>query len=394
MKYLTLITVLALLASTSCKKLDVELPPMGSPVFGIEAVINGESKKWMAGEEGYYLFTGFDQDSAGLLRFWCRLQPETCDTQVCGEKLAFYFNDLALSPSGQTDVEAALYLGSHPYQSLAMWDTIWIFDTITTYLLNLDARSSLADPSLSANFLWFVPNIGTIVGDTVSIVLPDVPQQLPVTLTVQNALDSCYSSQTQTVFLVSGNQTMPCNVFVDTLTNPVSATPLALVALAQGKAPIAYAWSTGSSDSLLFLGNLPAGFPFEVSISDSQGCTSSASGLTPNQSGTFCSARFSWSVVEQTEVSTNFTVVHRPFEPGGVKLEYTDESGEVWSSELGPQQANNASFQILSVESYDENENGQKTVKISVKFQATLWNQSGQSIQVTDGKGVIAVAYP
>ncbi len=394
MKHLQGILILALLALAACKKLDVEPPPEGTPVFSVNAVIDGSAKSWVAGEQDYYLFTGFEQDTAGFFTFWGRLEKEPCSNVACGEKIAFYFNDLAPSPSGQPDIEAALYPGNHPFMNPNGLDTIWTYDTTTTYLLTLDASPSLTAPNDVPNFSWNFPNTTPLFGNTVSISLAQAPQNMPVTLTMQSGNDSCFSSQTQSVFLLSPVQPTPCQVFLDTLTNPGTPFPVALKAVVLGQSPFAYQWNTGSTQASIPLMNMAPFTQIQVSVTDAEGCLATAGGQVPGPTGSFCSARFNWSLSVQTAIDSSFTVVSQPFLPGGVRVVYTDDSGMEWSSANGLQLAANAGFQILSVESFDENENGQPTMKLNVKFQATLWNQNGQFKTLTDGEGVIAVAYP
>lgn len=394
MKYFHGITLLALLALSSCKKLDVQPPPDGSPVFSVKANIDGVGKTWVAGEDEYYLFTGFDQDSSGLLSFWGRMEQDPCPNVACGEKIDFYFHDVAPSPSGQTDIQAALFLGNHPFQNPNSLDTIWTYDTTTTYLLSLDASPSIISPNNNPFFSWSLPNANPVAGSMANFTFTQPPQNMQVTLTMLSGADSCFSSQTQSIFLLSPVQPSPCQVFLDTITNAGSTLPVALKAVVLGQAPFNYLWSTGSSQSILQLSNLGPAIPIEVSVTDASGCMATANGQTPTQSGEFCSARFNWNLSTQMVVDSNYTVLNQPFKPGGVEVIFTDAGGVEWSSKWGQQLAANAGFQILSVESFDENENGQKTMKLSVKFQATLWNQNGQSVNLTGGEGIIAVAYP
>ncbi|GAB4244109.1 MAG: hypothetical protein Kow0027_03680 [Saprospiraceae bacterium] len=394
MKYFLGILILALLALAGCKKLDVEPPPEADPVFSVSAVIDGMGKNWIAGVDDYYLFTGFEQDTTGLFTFWGRMEKEPCSNVACGEKIAFYFDDLAPSPSGQTDIMAALFPGNHPYQHPGGLDTIWTFDTTTSYLLTLDASPSLTSPNEVPFFSWSLPNANPMAGSQVSITFAQAPQNMPVTLTMLSGIDSCFSSQTQSIFMLSPVQPSPCQVFMDTVTNPGTPFPTALKAVVLGQAPFNYQWSNGSAQAVFPLNNVSPSIPIEVSVTDATGCQAVATGQTPTQSGTFCSARFNWSLSTQMVIDSSSSVVSQPFQPGGVRVVYTDAAGMEWSSAMGPQLAANAGFQILSVESFDENENGQKTVKLNVKFQAMLWNQNGQFLNLTDGAGVIAVAYP
>jgi hypothetical protein len=70
-----------------------------------------------------------------------------------------------------------------------------------------------------------------------------------------------------------------------------------------------------------------------------------------------------------------------------------DESGKFYSSALG-EQTDDAYFDIISVEEYLNNDAGQKTRKLEVETSCRLYADDGESILLTNGEGVIAVAVP
>ena len=75
-----------------------------------------------------------------------------------------------------------------------------------------------------------------------------------------------------------------------------------------------------------------------------------------------------------------------------VVLRWTDQSGQVWRSDLGPQEPGFSNFQVLATQPYELNEQGQKTWQILVNFVCRLY-RDGVSIPFS-GQGRIAVGYP
>ncbi|MBK8566211.1 MAG: hypothetical protein IPN76_23430 [Saprospiraceae bacterium] len=72
---------------------------------------------------------------------------------------------------------------------------------------------------------------------------------------------------------------------------------------------------------------------------------------------------------------------------------YSDDAGNKYRSDRQPQPSDYY-FKILEVSDYDENEKGEKTKKISLEFTCRVWNESGEHIDIREGRAVIAVSYP
>jgi hypothetical protein len=79
-------------------------------------------------------------------------------------------------------------------------------------------------------------------------------------------------------------------------------------------------------------------------------------------------------------------------ELGKVAIQWVSQDGIIWRSDRRAQ-VMNSTFFIRDITPYETNENQQKTYKLWVQFQCTLYNKDGQSIPAS-GSGFIAVAYP
>jgi len=134
-----------------------------------------------------------------------------------------------------------------------------------------------------------------------------------------------------------------------------------------------------------------------VAVADAEGCTAGAGYSTfwnPGVIGTYCSARFSYQVTEVMQVDSIPVVIQDSLQLSTMVVEYTDAAGKLFSSAFAPQSNANTYFEILSVEDYDDNENGEKTKKLSLRFACRLWNANGSFIELQNGEAVMGVAYP
>ncbi len=75
------------------------------------------------------------------------------------------------------------------------------------------------------------------------------------------------------------------------------------------------------------------------------------------------------------------------------EFEMYDESGVLFSSAKG-EQTEGASFEILSLEPFIENADGQATVKVTCQFSCRVFSDDGDSKTINDANAVIAVAIP
>lgn len=204
-----------------------------------------------------------------------------------------------------------------------------------------------------------------------------------------------------------------------------------LVPHSSGVPPFSYQWSGGNSQAD-FLPIQPGNYC--VTITDALGCTSSTchyaltltdSLTTPNfsfgpllQANAYevcletLSASGCFSLQCQTirktpagsvetygidfDYSAQIDSITRPSlaNKGTVWIEWENEDGMLYSTAFGAQNSPDHFFEIVAVEDFDENENRQKTRKISVRFDAILYNVNGVFYATISGSGVIAVAYP
>lgn len=373
-----------------CQKIDLPPEQPSQPVFVVQAQLDGQPLQIAAGVDDYYLFTEATLDSSNVYTYSGSFRKLSCNALPCPGTLSFSFFDLA--PTTQPDALQAVYPGKHPMAALPHRDSTWTLDSLKVYELALDASGSLISPNATPTFVWTLPDSTTLSGKQLTIQLPHIdPAGTSVTLELYSS-NGCSSSQTRTIDLPSPMPATPCAVWIDTVNQPAMPAPLALKAVAVGVAPLNFIWSSGDTSTLQWLTNTTPQSAFSVTLTDAVGCKASAEIAAPSLlQGQFCAARFDWHLQTKTVLDSQLHVINLPYHPAAAVIAFTDHTGRLFSSLFGPQGADTG-VEILSVQPYDANEQGQPTLQLQIRFSCTLWSTDGQSLQLQDGTGTIAVA--
>lgn len=393
--FICILPVLLLLAG--CNKIDLDDPVDGTPVFRAAFTANGFPKLIEAGAEGYYMFTEYERGADGVYVFTGRLQQTDSCGNTCGDVLTIRIRDFQQVLQGLPIVEEALKPGDYLFQTQSVTDTQWVYDTTFLYAVQFDASGSVTPPGVSL-YSWSFGGSPFGQGVNASFVFDDLSQPVPATLSIASNNLNCSSTQTRLVQKNAGGA-VPCSVMVTAAQDSTFNSLINLTAAPQGTPPFTYAWTTGdSTDQISFFTNPASLNTAGVTLTDANGCTSQASLSFVNLQGTtfnYCSASFSYDVqellqVDSTEVvdpgdSLQFSKVTIEYQPAGSSQRYRSDLAE---------QPGNAFFTILSVENYDDNEQGQRTKKLKIAFGCQLKNQAGEVIMLSNGEAVIGVAYP
>lgn len=393
----TYVFLIIILLISSCKKVDLPDPTFSQPVFYVDWTSNGVSEGLTAGEDNFVLTSDFGMDNNGVHEFIAKFDKIDCVFE-CGESLVIKIKDFQVAVAGGVNIEEALVPGNYFYE--AHPDTIWIVDVATTYTIDFDASSTIFS-SGGANptpiYTWTFPNGNTITSmdPQVQFILQDIniPNEVPVTLLVLgDSTANCFSTATQLIRLNAAGSTQ-CGVQIMTNSNPIGLLD-SLNAIAYGTAPFTYLWSTGESSADIF----PQFFgdPYSVTITDATGCVAESMVIAPSPNALdFCSAHFTSNISVDSVVDSTFTIETNPFEFSKIIIEYTDKDSTFYSTELAPQtNVVNSFFKINAVDDFDDNPSGQKTKKLNIQFSCILFSENGDSMELTEGEGVIGVAYP
>jgi hypothetical protein len=378
--------LIASLLFWGCNKLDIGEPTDGTPIFSATFNINNADRTWEAGVDSYYMYASFQKDSNDVFVFSGRLAKEGCSVN-CGEELIIHIRDFQqISGSGSPQIELSLKPGNYGFFAPLTLDTAIIITYDTTRILHLDASASVV-PNTAVSYLWSIGVTDQLAGQIVDYQLnPATPSAFPVTLNLTSA-GGCTSSQQQTVRQDS-SQFCSVHMAYDSLNSTLTAIP-------GGFPPFQFNWSTG--DSLDFIGvNTLAGATYSVTITDANGCTSSASiGGDPAGGNDLCVAAFDYFFSNEIGADTTLIFNGDSLQFATVIIEYVNADGIRFRSDLADQDpASDAYFTIVAVEDFDDNEAGQKTKKLTIRFSCRLLGSNGSTLEIKEGKAVFAVAHP
>ncbi|MEZ4960739.1 MAG: hypothetical protein R2830_13035 [Saprospiraceae bacterium] len=394
-KILIIATVIA-----SCKKIDLPDPVDGPIVFSAAVQVDGTAKKWEAGVDDYYLFSEFQKDNYDVYEFSGRFQQENCVGQ-CGEILTIRIRDLKQTTGVFSGVGDALRVdGNYGFYYLGSGDTVVniVIDTVG-YLVQFDASESIFDSGAGV-YVWSFGD-GSIVSlfDPITEHPYDTSiQDRQVTLTVSSNNQLCSGSVTRTVNPAVNPINQACDLYLEIDSTNID-TFVTIIANPLGTPPFSYIWDIGASTTQSINVVSPSGqVAASVTVTDAFGCTSSAGLTTVYVPGitlpSVCSARFDYQAKPDTIQSVAYEILPADtLQFSNITIEYTDQDGRFFRSDRVEQPAGSY-FEITKVEDYDNNEKGQKTKKLTVRFACELWDESGEKVVFKEGEAVIAVAYP
>lgn len=346
----------------ACKK--AELPPSVSedPVFTVQYASDPLSASVTAGLDDVYLFTDFASANNKLV---CSgsFSKADCPGGNCPGTLAFEFQTL-LDPFTP---DSFFHLGAYTFVNQ---------DSLTGISL-LRATFFASNANGYNNFLWKINNQDAGVEQEIVVDFPnDVSVNRFVELIAKKP--SGITSRAERWISVDnpGANLYPAvemNIAFDTTGYTLTATPF-------GGPYQSLIWNTGDTSESFFSDFLDTFYRVEIANGP---ISSSASffGISPNDLP-LQSAGINYEVEE----------INIPAVPGEVSIQWIDSQGIIWRSDRGIQESS-AFFTVAESASYHSNEKGQKTRKMRVLFDCTLYNDTGQG-RLFSGSGVIAVAHP
>ncbi len=362
--------IILLLAISACnKKKYPESFAENGPVFYAKATINGTSVDLTAGINGNVNNPYFYQDTDGVYKFVSEFKPATCQTN-CSNSIYLQINDYTVSvPNGPISINSAVNPAVYQYQS----------DT-NRNVFRVQFNSSYNKPAKS--YLW---DFGDGTTSTVSNPEHGYKDQGIYTVCLQvTGLNGCSSSI--------------CNRIEVSKKNPLSAKISAANAgngsvnfssqVSGGQPPYSYYWSFGdTAHSVLPNPNHPylieGSYPVVLKITDANNKTIIANYncVTANDISS-CASNFN---------STITQVINNQLGLSKIIIRWTDANGKVYTSQ-NPLQPSTSNLQILSVEDYGTNTNGDKLKKIKLSFKCKVYN-GNEVLSIDNGEAVMAAAY-
>lgn len=350
----------------SCRKKEYpESVVVNSPVFLFTGNIDGRQVTYVAGDNGYYMSGSFTQNSNKVYEFTSGFMHSAC--QGCGETLKIKFTDRKVSSVGA------------PVQI----DSVLSFSNNFTFLsgpsYSVQFSSAFNKPVLS--YLW---DFGD--GTTSALANPThtYTQQGKYNVSLKmTSVNGCVSVIHSTQKIGYSNSPL-VNIGVSS----VSGNTVSFNAQVTGNSPFQYYWQFGDGTSSALPSPIhtypvSGAYPVKLRVIDAVGDTSYASYNAVTQfDASSCAANYTIGAPAQLVAPLNLSAC---------VIEWTDASGQKFSSDDW-QQPSGSKFKIISVEDFQNNENGDRTKKVKVQFTCRVYNGTNFKV-ITNAEAIISVAY-
>lgn len=351
-----------------CKP-EEQVPIESEPVFYTNGTIEGLPFNLIAGADSYYMYTTYDIDTIGVFSFIGSFKTVECDT-TCKNSLSISFRNHEVNPNPSTAFNQSLSLSTYGVFSTPAGSPTSIEVTFTPLTFG-------GQPS---DFLWDFGD-GQTSTDANPQHIYTVPGIYEACLTA-NYINGCSSTICNPIN--NGVSILACDALFEL--NSISGNTVELAASPVGNGPFTYAWDFGdgastNTQNVSHTYSSPGVYEVCLTTTSADGCTNTRCMNIATDNAGICSIRY----------LTDTTVLSNPFNLATIAIEWTDENGNVFTSENNSQPSSSY-FKVLSVEDYSDNELGYKTKKLDIEFACTLYHE-GQS-KTINATATMAIAYP
>mgnify|MGYP001571045275 CR=1 FL=1 len=354
---------------TACRKEEPK-PDIGNPVFYVNGTLNGSPLLLRAGVNNYYMYSDYSSDQQNIYTFSGTLKTDGSSDPSPGS-LKISISDSRASAPAPALIDSALFPGTY------------FFSQTQTSPLTMQFTSQAAgDTILGYNWDFGDSNFSTQANPIHTYATSGIYNVSLRTAFIHN---NVFQEDTITSMINAGNTGQPISSF--TGFNTFSNTFAFQAFTAGGTSPYSYIWNfgdnsfgTGDSVNHTYQSPPPDGIckvTLTTTDANNDSSITQKNILMPNATGCYCN--FTAQALTGGNMFSNVTVT------------WTDAAGITYSSANGV--GLNNSFQIISVDEYAPNENGQRTKKVRMLVTCTLFNGSS-SIQLDNAEIVFALAYP
>jgi hypothetical protein len=354
----------------ACNPEDLEIGD-STPKFRADIEVDGVSKVFEAGNNGFYLKPSYKIKN-GVLIFQSEfLKDESCNEQ-CNEKLKIEIADYQLFEDTNFDVANSISAGTYEYVSPQE-------NSLTSSFLEV-INTSISDVPVSTNWEIGEFDFESIFQNIISVEIPELTSLLNIGLNIQGA--GCQSTMRKSY---SNNSLMNyCDASIKIIK---TGEIIAATVVANGVAPFKVSWNNvNPSDTvagLLVLNENVQGV-ISATVEDATGCIINVELDMHGAIDQNCQADFSYNILEPLSAVSGLSAI---------KIEYTDEEGIIFKSEKTVQDPL-SKFRIETIEEYIEDEEGNPTKAMDIVFNVLLKSSEGKIIRISEGQANIAVSYP
>jgi hypothetical protein len=397
-KYLVFIAIAAFMFACKKEHLQPGTSTNGAPVFSFTGIVNGMPVSLQSGINNYYMYSSYTQDINNVYNFTGALQPVGCNG--CANTIKITINDYKASSIGApAKIDSSLLIGGYTYLapsggspvSFTVTYSPVVVGTDSTYIYRFGDGSTYSGTNGTQSHIYTHPGTYT------------------VSLTAHFQGGTTDSAQTSTQPGSSG-PTWTTKFFVvknDTLTNTVQYCD-SIIGGSAGNYKVQWNFGDGFSriDSPYVLpytftrdtalhqfANVYPGKSFQVSAKITYLPTGAVS---YDAARTFVKNDSSTNNTPSCYISnlnsTSATGIANPKALSNINITYADANGNVYTS-ANAKQSSSSFFQVQSVSNYQNNENNQTTKQLHIQFSCKLVDNHSDTIQITNGQAVIAVAY-
>lgn len=368
-KVLFFVLTVATCLLTFCKK--KELPQNteeNSPQFYFSGNVNGSFVELKAGIDEYYMYSNYSQDQNGVYHFIANLKKTNCNT--CLNSISIELNDHRKSNlNGISGADSAFVFKYYPIISgspLPMLFTAQFYSIFnhaaTSYLWNFGDGSTSASQYPTHTFRG--------------------AGEYNVCLTVQ---DTDYCSNSICNIQKIGNMGADCITSINASSTATQSATFTHSTL--GLPPYNFLWNFGDGAT--------SNSPIPSHSYTAQGRYSVSLRVIDSRNDT-AFANLNYLTVNSTSCTTNYLMtglngISNPFALSNIVIKWTDTSGNQYTSNDFAQPPTSY-FKVLKAENYHDNDNGQKTKKLTVQFTCKVFNGLN-SILIENAQAVIVVAY-
>lgn len=354
----------------SCKKEYPDVISNETPVFYFNGNINGSAVNIQAGINDYYMYSSFVQDANKVYNFFGDLKQTNCTS--CTNRIQFQINDYKTTvPNGSVVVDSSLMVKYYPIEvpggtpngySVFFSPRIFSADSVQNYLWDFGDGST----SSVSNTLHTYSNSGTYNVGLAMIYSNGCTSSVYNSVKVKNINTQCMVNITGNTMIHAGD-----SVVLSALFGPACSS-------------ISYSWSNGGgANTITVMPTVTTSYSVVACCTSSSCCDTAAVTVTVVPPSQPCLSNFDFYIDTLNGANT--------FGLSNITIRWTDNTGTTYTSNNAAQPGDSY-FQIASVENYSNNEMGQRTKKLHVKFKCKVFSGSN-SLQINNGEAVIAVAY-
>lgn len=361
------IFLVPLLIAVSCKKKTYpESSTETEALFSARFTVDNLPVSLAAGKDGYYLYASNEQSAYNVYSFISDFRKVDCNN--CTNRLEIRINDATVTPQGSsTQIDQAVYPHAYSYVSDTLY-TVQFQSSFNKSLASLqwdfgDGTTNSTDPILSHTYTqkgkYNVSLSATSNGGCISSVT--YPQNVGVKNSSSSALIVSPGATNVFSFVVSSQGFISqCNWDF-------------------GDGSILTTTTAAASHSY----NIAGGYPVSVIVKHSGNDSSVVKyNLVTQTDNSSCAANYR---------VTSISEIVNTLKLGGVTVNWTDASGVKYTSD-NVFQPKDSFFEVLSVSDSEDNEKGEKTKSVHIRFKCRVFN-GVQSKLIDNAEAVICVSY-